>query len=157
LYTDDEIKKNNISYCDVCRALELTQENQIEAFKKDAKCCFCFSKEGVLKKIREKKEKWTHLNCVSWFGTSIKLVRENGFSLFKVEKPICSGTWTETCHFCNKTAKEDFFVKCSGKTCNKYYHTKCVQNNLKENINLLQLNEITAISFWCEECSKEIF
>jgi hypothetical protein len=155
LYTDDEIRLYNITLCDVCRSLETLKEHR-DFGKKEAKCCLCHSKEGVLKQLRDKNIKWTHLNCINWFGF-VKLKKENDFSFFQVEAGLPSNTWTGDCSICDKMRKDDFLVKCADKNCNKYFHTKCIKEKLKDNIKSETSNVIGLRWFKCADCSKGLF
>ncbi len=137
----------------MCRTLENFEEEG-EAVKekvmKEIKCLFCGKKEGILKILKEKKDKWTHINCMKWF-LNVRLASENGFTIFKTEKNLPGSIWTEECSSCKKTVKGDFFIKCNRLGCEKYFHTKCIRNNCVEEI---KANGITYFLFHCEEHSK---
>lgn len=166
LYSDEDLKKYNISACDVCRFSaayaedvkdEQKKEQLLAKWKKEIICCFCRKSDGYLKKIViDKNSKWTHVQCMKWF-LPLKLVSENGFNFFKTDKNLPGQIWTEECCFCNKTEKGDFLVSCNKQNCGKYFHTKCVLASSNGNKFLveeikLEKNQSYTI-FYCEEHS----
>lgn len=118
LYTEDEIKKYSISKCDVCRTPK-EQTNRI-------RCFICNKNDGILKKIRDKTDRWGHIGCVKYFFIPLKF--ENGFTFFKLDKALPDDTWIGDCSICSKSSKNDFLVKCNKQSCNKYFHSKCLKN-----------------------------
>jgi hypothetical protein len=115
--------------------------------------------DGFLKKLKEKKDKWTHIPCMKWF-LNIKLSFENGFSIFRADKVLPVSIWTEECTYCKKTVKGDFFVKCCKQACNKHYHTKCILGSpdLKQLLEDIKTpdNKITYYLFHCDIHSIKI-
>ena len=148
-YTEEELKKYNITMCDVCRSVEMQEENEKANYLKKIKCHFCNKKDGVLLKLQLKQEKWTHVNCMRWY-IFLKLTRENGFVYFKSEQDICSGTWLAECRHCNKTLS-DFFIKCSNKCCEKYFHSRCANS---QSVEELVLDKFRYKLFKCAEHGK---
>lgn len=128
-----------------------------EKLIKDIRCYFCRKNDGFLKKLKERKDKWTHVQCMKWF-MSIKLYFENGYSMFKIDKDLPGYIWMGECSYCNKTQKGDFFVKCKRESCDKCFHSKCVLNSPLKNM----LEEVSAeknLKYYiihCEEHSISI-
>ncbi len=81
----------------------------------------------------------------------MRLELENGFTIFSTDKILPSSIWTEECSSCKKTVKGDFFIKCNKPQCEKYFHTKCIQNNFVEEI---KSGRILYNLYHCEEHSK---
>jgi hypothetical protein len=119
--------------CDVCRSAETQEETVKESFSKKLKCHFCSKRDGVLIKLLAKQDKWTHINCMRWY-IFIKLNRENGFAVFKSEHDISDKTWLAECKHCNKTISGDYFIKCSNKCCEKYFHSRCANSQSVEEL-----------------------
>jgi hypothetical protein len=155
IYSDEEIKNFNINKCDVCRTLDNLQVSKEERDKisSQIKCCFCYKNDGILKKFKEKKDKWTHVNCMKWF-INIRLYYENGFSIFKSDKPMPEYIWMEECSMCRKTVKGDFFIKCGKQACNKYFHSRCVNNKSMLDVIKGVDNRINYYIYHCDEHSN---
>jgi hypothetical protein len=138
--------------CDVCRSVEMQEEAVRDSYSKKIKCLFCSKKDGTLIKLYIKQEKWTHVNCMRWY-IFLKMNRENGFVFFKSEQDICNNTWLAECRHCKKTLSGDYFVKCSHKNCEKYFHSKCANSQCVEE---LVLDKFSYKHLKCEEHSMRL-
>jgi hypothetical protein len=152
-YSEEELKKYNITMCDICRSVEMQEEKAKESYFKKIKCHFCNKREGVLLKLHIKQEKWAHTNCIRWY-IFLKMTRENGFVVFKSEQEICDKTWLASdCEHCKKTLS-DFFIKCSNKNCERYFHSKCASS---QNVEELVLDKFKYKLFKCAKHGKKYF
>lgn len=126
----------------MCRYKENNPGDSVISYK----CALCLKSDNFLYRYRQgNKQSWIHYICAQWFS-EIQSNIENSFIVFK--SPSLNGeVWIGECKSCHKTIKNDFLVKCRNKSCNFYYHTKCVQNRemIKKSDNL------DSITFLCEE------
>lgn len=86
---------------------------------------------------------------MKWFW-NVRLASENGFTIFKTDKPLECSIWTEECSLCKKTVKGDFFIKCNKATCEKYFHSRCIPYTCIEEIKVERVNYFLC---HCEEHS----
>ena len=142
----------------MCRAIGRTTDIDKQNKLKKSICIICAKSDGFLKKLKIEKEdktNWIHIGCMSWF-IGIKLVFEDGFSIFKADKKFEDYIWmAEECYSCKKTGK-DYFIKCSKHNCNKYFHSKCAAQMTKC-IDHIYSDKINYKIFVCEEhASKKV-
>ena len=149
LYTDMQIHQYKIKMCDVCRSLEINN-NQLEYTndqhdKYPTFACFLCKLNsnnindsslspiafGLLSLfIYQNHRYWIHEACLRWFSPVIKLeIIENStfFIGLKLDKQLDEKTFTYSCDICMYSDKKDFFIKCYDSNCSYYSHRKCLE------------------------------
>ena len=141
----------------MCRTIARTADPAKQAKLKNSICILCSKSDGFLKKLKIEKEElyWIHIGCMSWF-TSIKLVNEDGFTVFQMDKKFEDNIWmAEDCFSCKKTMN-DFFIKCTKGSCNRYFHSKCAFQS--KNIDTFDWQKkIKYKIFFCEEHASRYY
>jgi hypothetical protein len=149
MYTDEEIKINNITKCDVCR-----ENIKAEELSK-IKCILCMVGDGdMLKKLKKRtKVQWIHIKCVKWFMNNVKIEMENGFRLFAETTPSLPTDYIlDNCTLCsNKTTLK---IRCAGK-CEMVLHLNCIPQDWISEVNSILLPKFKFLNYRCDACAEK--
>ena len=108
----------------------------------------------MLKQFCENKKtkKWAHIKCIQWFMKKMTLEMKDGFLVFCSNRPLPGEIFTGDCVECKKVKKDDIKVLCQVDGCGKTFHSECIKQHLKKEIDSDE--RLKSITFYCEEHCK---